>query len=57
MIWDEFGSEWCLYGAIVMERHGPACAPGLWRVAIFGWGGVGYAAVVDDFGSLVTVRP
>lgn len=55
MTWDRFGGAWCAYrSAVVMERHGMFCKPGLWRVGILFWGST-TNAVVDDFGNLVQV--
>jgi hypothetical protein len=43
------GLEW--------TRHGYLNHPGLWRVAITGWGDAcGHPAVMDDFGNLVQVQ-
>ena len=41
------GLEW--------RRHDFTCQPGLWRVAVTGWG-MSCNAVVDDFGNLVRVQ-
>ena len=38
-------------------RHAYCNAPGKWRVAVTGWTGMDSAAVVDDFGDLVQVKP
>lgn len=37
------------------RRHSLGTPPGLWSVAVTGWGEVGHA-VIDDFGNLVKVR-
>ena len=36
-------------------RYANICKPGLWRVNLLGWWGVGADAVIDDFGNLVQV--
>jgi len=40
---------------VEFRRHHSTCRPGMWRVALTGWGQACHA-VVDDFGSLVEVR-
>lgn len=54
LMWKDDG----LYGAygyirdLEYLRHDSICKPGMWRVNLLGWWGVGAHAVVDDFGKV-----